>query len=156
MNVIFGPYVNISNAYVSTFGDPRVNDSSKWVPFVVDFPSNLLNESCSGLVSAVKIILLHAMVGDHNDPQQSIVALKVIGSSFDRSVLQYDKFKISFAVNFYDVTNPPLRIFAEPPTYEVKLPTDFFYPFFSTGPINEGSNLLLAFLFGAFLYTNYV
>lgn len=131
--IMFGKHINISNVYVSSLGYPDVVDITKWTPFVFDLPASIVNESCSGIVSSVKILVLHALIGEHDDPQQSIIGVKVMGNTFDRSVQKRVKLKISISVNFYDVTNPPLRIFAEPPTYEVKLPTDFFYPFFSKG-----------------------
>lgn len=157
MNIIFGPYVNISNLYISIFGDPKVDDSSKWIPVAVNFPPNLLNDSCSGIVTAVKIVILHAKVGEYDDPQQSVFAIKVTGITFNRSIKLNDQLKISFAINFYDVTNPPLRIFAEPPTYEVKLPTDFFYPFFSKGQsLHVQSTLLPLILCTTVFYIIYI
>lgn len=130
-SIMFGEHINISNVYASTLGYPDIVNTEKWTPFVLDLAVSIANESCSGIVSSVKILVLHALVGEHDDPQQSIVGVKVAGNKFYRGGQRRDKLKISISVNFHDVTNPPLRIFAEPPTYEVKLPTDFFYPFFS-------------------------
>lgn len=126
-------HTNLTNFYVSSLGDPDINDESKWIPLTLNFSTSIVNETCSGIVTSIKIIILHASIGEHDNPQQTIVGVKVNGNLFDKNLVIYEKVKISFSVNFYDITNPPLRIFAEPPTYEVKLPTDFFYPFFSNG-----------------------
>ncbi|XP_065204868.1 tectonic-3 [Planococcus citri] len=131
-DIIFGLSINLSNVYISTTGDPDTTDKKKWAPILLDLPSNILNDSCHGLVTAMKMVILHSIVGDYDDPQQIIMGVKVSGKSSHRSILKTNKIKISFSVNFHDVTNSPLRIFAEPPTYEIKLPTDFFYPFFSS------------------------
>lgn len=144
---MFGKHTNISNVYVSSLGHPDVKNINKWTPFVFDLPASIVNESCSSIVSSVKILVLHALVGEHDDPQRNIIGVKVVGNTFDRSVQKRDKLKISMSVNFYDVTNPPLRIFAEPPTYEVKLPTDFFYPFFSkSSKLSDSTYVLIGLL----------
>lgn len=138
-DIIFGLSINLSNVYVSTLGNPDTTDKKKWAPILHDLPSTILNESCHGLVTSVKMVILHSIVGDYDHPQQIIMGVKVSGKSFHGNIFKRNKIKISFSVNFYDVTNPPLRIFAEPPTYEIKLPTDFFYPFFSKAVVPKTS-----------------
>lgn len=145
---MFGAYINLSNVYISTLGDPNIGDKKKWAPILVDFPTNVLNETCYGIVTAVKMVILHSIVGEHDNPQRIIMGAKMTGNFFQRNVVRYRKVRVSFAVNFYDVTNPPLRIFAEPPTYEVKLPTDFFYPFFSSAVVPTVSPVLSVLALG--------
>lgn len=147
LETIFGVSINLSNAFVSTTGDPDVTDKKKWARILVDFPSAVFNETCHGIITDVKMVVLHSIVGEHDNPRQVIMGVKISGRPFYKNVLKYKKLKISFAVNFYDVTNPPLRIFAEPPTYEVKLPTDFFYPFFSAGVVPKCSSILSVLFF---------
>lgn len=145
--------MNLSNVYISTLGDPNFTDKKKWAPFIIDFPSAIMTETCHGIVTSVKMVILYASVGEHDSPQQTITGVKVTGSAFHRNVSKYERIKLSFAVNFYDVTSPPLRIFAEPPTYEVKLPTDFFYPFFSGAySVNASSKAPLVSILLIFYY----
>ena len=144
--------MNLSNIYVSTLGDPNFKDRKKWAPFIIDFPNSVLNENCHSIITSVKMIILYASVGLHDSPQLTITGIKVTGSSIQRNIAKYDSIKVSFAVNFYDVTSPPLRIFAEPPTYEVKLPTDFFYPFFSKSCSLGVSNILISVLIIFYLF----
>lgn len=45
---------------------------------------------------------------------------------------------IRATVVFVDLTRPPIRTFAEPPTYEFRLPEDFYYPFWSSSDSGAG------------------
>lgn len=47
---------------------------------------------------------------------------------------------IRATVVFVDLTRPPVRTFAEPPTYEFRLPEDFYYPFWSSSDGGGGGS----------------
>ncbi|XKL68302.1 hypothetical protein PGB90_003793 [Kerria lacca] len=91
-NNLFGMHTNLTNFYVSSLGDPDINDESKWIPLTLNFSTSIVNETCSGIVTSIKIIILHASIGEHDNPQQTIVGVKVNGNLFDKNLnLQHTK-----------------------------------------------------------------
>ncbi|XP_066992606.2 tectonic-3 [Anabrus simplex] len=141
------------NKYVATFGNSNVEETGDWVQILLDnIPtviSSFLGKQnsfiCSGIVTSMHIDIVFAMIGSQANPQSKILgAAFKFGSPQDivftcsplpcinvsKQVEQH--YEIISSVSFLDLTKPPVRYFAEPPVYEVKLPYDFFYPFLSS------------------------
>ena len=140
------------NLFVATFGDSKAEDTSDWVQVILErVPVYVAGSSlqtdrtltCKALVTSLQIVVMYAHVGSVAVPQAKILGvvfrfgqphnlmyscstLHCVGDSED----QYAKLVSS--VSFIDVTKPSVPQFAEPPVYEIKLPHDFFYPFFSS------------------------
>ncbi|XP_026810080.1 tectonic-3-like [Rhopalosiphum maidis] len=132
---------NYEGALVASLGDP---DVSRWIPFVVVKPPAQQSpvteqHSCPSVTDAVHIRVLYSHVGPFDGPQATVLgvlanytssAVTVSGNG-DRSVVA--EVPVRVTVVFVDLTRPPVRTFAEPPTYEFRLPEDFYYPFWSSG-----------------------
>jgi tectonic-1/3 len=156
------------NLYIATFGDAKVEDTGDWTQVILEsVPSILVISSqnndwtlvCKGIVTSIHIDIMFANVGSLANPQA-----KILGSVF-RFGLPHDiiftcsslhcaheadeqHFNVVSSVSFVDVTKPATVEFAEPPGYEVKLPHDFFYPFFSNSAhFRPNSTLILVLLF---------
>lgn len=151
------------NFYIANFGDAKVEDTGDWTQVILEsVPSFLVSSSesddwtlvCKGIVTSIHIDIMFANVGSLAIPQA-----KVLGSVF-RFGPPHDiiftcsslhcahetneqHFDVVSSVSFIDVTKHAVVEFAEPPVYEVKLPHDFFYPFFSNSPLLSPSNTLL-------------
>ncbi|KAJ9588348.1 hypothetical protein L9F63_018274 [Diploptera punctata] len=144
--------VNNFNLYVATFGDSQVEDTSDWVQVILErmplyvVASSLQNSdwslSCKSVVTSLHVDVMYAHVGSLAVPQAKILGVvfrfgqphNVMYSCFSLRCREDDRkqfVKVVSSVSFIDVTKPAVTEFAEPPVYEVKLPHDFFYPFFS-------------------------
>uniref|UniRef100_A0A2S2PPN5 Tectonic-3 n=1 Tax=Schizaphis graminum TaxID=13262 RepID=A0A2S2PPN5_SCHGA len=132
---------NYEGALVASLGDP---DVSRWIPFVVVKPaaqqSPLTEHSCASVADGVHIRVLYSHVGPFDGPQATVLgvlanytssAVTVSGNG-DRPAAVAEV-PVRVTVVFVDLTRPPVRTFAEPPTYEFRLPEDFYYPFWSSG-----------------------
>jgi len=134
---VLGDY---EGALASSLGDP---DVTRWIPFVVAKPSHaqqspMSEDSCPAVTNSLHIQVLYSHVGPFDDPQATVLgvltnytASSVTISGGDRSVAV--EVPVRVTVVFVDLTRPPVRAFAEPPTYEFRLPEDFYYPFWSSG-----------------------
>ncbi|XP_050438993.1 tectonic-1 isoform X2 [Adelges cooleyi] len=123
---------------VSSMGDPVV---SVWIPITV--AKLTLDDQCSTFINIVKIHVFYSYVGSFENPQATIHGILVnftstINTTQIALVKPTIEIPIKSSVIFVDLTKPPIREFAEPPTYEFRLPEDFYYPFLS-----HGSKLLL-------------
>lgn len=125
-------------ALVSSLGDP---DVTRWIPFVVAKPpaqqSPLSEDFCPAVTNGVHIRVMYSHVGPFEGPQATVLgvltnytASAVTVSGGDRSVAV--EVPVRVTVVYVDLTRPPVRTFAEPPTYEFRLPEDFYYPFWSS------------------------
>jgi hypothetical protein len=154
------------NLYVATFGDSKAEETGDWVQVILEtVPSFVTTPSqsddwtlaCRGIVTSVDIGIMFANTGSLALPQA-----KILGTVF-RFGLPHDitfvcssrhcthdsreqHFDVVTSVSFIDVTKPAITQFAEPPVYEVKLPHDFFYPFFSSSAILRPSSTLIVVL----------
>jgi len=157
---VLGDY---EGALVASLGDP---DVTRWIPIVVAKPpahqSPLSGDSCPAVMDGVHIRVLYSHVGPFDGPRATVLgvltnytASAVTVSGDDRSVAV--EVPVRVTVVYVDLTRPPVRTFAEPPTYEFRLPEDFYYPFWSSGatPVSRsvykvhfvvGLQVLLSFL----------
>lgn len=133
---------------VASLGDP---DVAKWIPVVVikpasqppaSSPPSPEDMSCPAIIDKMHLRVLYAHVGTFENPQTTILGVLVNYTASTVAVVidnnnasfQYvmAEIPIRASVVFVDLTRPPVRTFAEPPTYEFRLPEDFYYPFWSS------------------------
>jgi tectonic-1/3 len=154
------------NLYIATFGNAKVEDTGDWTQVTLEsVPSFLITAShsddwtlvCKGIVTSIHIDILFANVGSLTIPQA-----KILGSVFrfglPRDIIYTcsslrcahetaeQHFDVVSSISFVDVTKPAVLELAEPPVYEVKLPHDFFYPFFSNSSRFRPSSILVLVL----------
>jgi len=139
---------------VASLGDP---DVARWIPVVVvgppAVPRSPSDGRCAAVTDRVHVQVLYAHVGTFDRPQATVLGVLVNYTASPVAVAETtrdgkkdddddddDDAKTTVAevpvratVVFVDVTGPPVRTFAEPPTYEFRLPEDFYYPFWSSG-----------------------
>lgn len=159
------------NKFAAVFGNPKLEDTNDWVQVLIDlvpltsiqvnfkFGYNTL--VCGNIITDLIIDIAYSNVGSYQNPQS-----KILGVSFqfgkhknflyycstvdceDKNNYQY--FKLTTSVHFTDLTESAINDFAKPLSLDIKLPHDFFYPFFST---SSGSQSLDKFVSGLFLLT---
>lgn len=152
------------NLYVATFGNSKAEETGDWVQVILEtvpsFETSLSSQSdewtlvCKGIVTSVHIDIMFASVGSLALPQAKILGTVFrFGSPHDTVFVcsswhcihdsEEQHFDVVSSVSFIDVTKPAITQFAEPPVYEVKLPHDFFYPFFSNSALLRPSSALV-------------
>ncbi|KAF0764953.1 tectonic-3, partial [Aphis craccivora] len=130
---------NYEGALVASLGDP---DVSRWIPFVVvkppapaqHSPPSEHHHSCPAIVDGVHIRVLYSHVGPFDGPQATVLgvlanytATAVTVGDHQQPSAAVSEVPVRVTVVFVDLTRPPVRTFAEPPTYEFRLPEDFYY-----------------------------
>lgn len=140
---------NNSTRVYGKFGNADENNIDDWVNISYpltpksilsytkgNFTKDNLKLSCQNLYDVVKIDIFHARSVIKNlHHQEKIVWLMVSFENKSDHLLNIKEDRIYFdfylrsEIMFYDVTTKKSRKFAEPPTFEIKLPYDFFYPF---------------------------
>ncbi|VVC40303.1 Domain of unknown function DUF1619 [Cinara cedri] len=125
---------------VASLGDPEV---ARWIPVVVVKPSSLSSPttplsddlSCPSIINGMHVRVFYSYVGTFDSPQATVIGMLVnyTTSKIAVNLKQVTtNVPIRASVVFVDLTRPPVRTFAEPPTYEFRLPEDFYYPFWSS------------------------
>lgn len=135
---------------MASLGDP---DVARWIPVVVvgapAVPRPPSDGRCAAVTDRVHVHVLYAHVGTFDRPQAAVLGVLVNYTASPVAVTTEttrdgkddddDDGKTTVAevpvratVVFVDVTGAPVRTFAEPPTYEFRLPEDFYYPFWSS------------------------
>lgn len=142
---------NESFKYVATYGNSNRSQVEEWVQIMYDFNINETLDKiafvhdyqdeilCLNLVNNLKINILYSNVdldGVKNQRKILNVYIQLNTKDVTKFMIE-DKNQYSFDIKiftevmFYDVTTPKIRKFVDPPSLEVKLPQDFFYPFMS-------------------------
>lgn len=128
---------------MASLGDP---DEAAWIPVVVVKPPTPPSDvtSCAAITDNVHVRVFYSYVGTFNSPRATVLGVLVnytastvattgVTRAHDNAdVEMVAEVPIRATVVFVDLTRPPVRTFAEPPTYEFKLPEDFYYPFWSS------------------------
>lgn len=134
-----------NSGYVAVFGNSNRRKTEEWIKILYDFKFNETFENittnindnkiiCTNLINILKINVLYAYVDFENIKNQRKI-LNVFYELKIRDYFEFDSdqmsvdFKVSTEVMFYDITSPKIRKFVGPPSLQLKLPDDFFYPF---------------------------
>ncbi|KRT81250.1 hypothetical protein AMK59_5128 [Oryctes borbonicus] len=145
---IANPYQNITRVY-GKYGNADVNKIDEWGNITYTLNPNtllsnitgnfLLNNSkidCHHLYNVIKIDIFHArqvVKTLHN--QEKIVWLMIsFENRHNQSFLMIDnrislKSQLRSEIMFYDVTTKKNKHYLGPPTFDIKIPDDLFYPF---------------------------
>jgi len=137
---------------VASLGDPDVAASR--IPVVVVGPPAGPRPDpdgrCAAVIARVHVQVLYAPVGAFDRPQAAVLGVLVNYTASPVAVAETTRddedddedgnattvaeVPVRATVSFVDLTGEPVRAFAEPPTYEFRLPEDFYYPFWSSAP----------------------
>uniref|UniRef100_A0A8D8QWX0 Tectonic-3 n=1 Tax=Cacopsylla melanoneura TaxID=428564 RepID=A0A8D8QWX0_9HEMI len=145
-----------SNICLASNGDPSIYNLDDWVPLLwTRIPPPYYRDShpslpCGHLLTGVNIKILHAYFGEFANPHSKLTGALI--ESYQSSQLSCVDLKcyvdLTWSVNFVHTFNAPFTKFPEPPVYEIKLPSNFFYPFLSTANRpNEGRSLVILLCF---------
>ena len=96
---------------------------------------------CQGIIQSVHLEVFYSLQGALHNPQAKIIAVvlhlgppqsfPVIQKASTTSSSSSSSFSLELfsTVAFVEVKNSPLPAYARPPSLDIKLPYDFFYPF---------------------------
>ncbi|XP_056632136.1 tectonic-1 [Diorhabda sublineata] len=164
-----------NNTMVGLFGNANAMKFDDWqkILYKID-PDSLMNSTiglysskksyifCRNLISELEIDIFHSKVDiDSLLNQEKILALSISFGGFTNKSLYYRKnsssvyfeSELKTFVTFYDLTAKKERLAASPPSLNMKLPYDFFYPFVR---VNNGSVGVKFYLFAILLCLNVV
>lgn len=101
-----------------------------------DYARNNTTITCHNITTILKIDIFHSRVvyKNLNDQEKIIgtiydfVGLKTLNFYIDNGIVVLD-YLLRHEVIFFDIKLNKIKKYADPPTFEIKLPYDFFYPF---------------------------
>lgn len=164
-NIVFDYWpifkLNLSNInrVVGNFGNANESVLTDWTTILSNkTPSQILNETfgnftdnnatllCDNMITNLKIDIFHARV-DFKDLRNQE---KIFGTTYNfgngkKFKFHLNKNNVNFEVQireeimFFDITSERIQKFVDPPSFKIRLPYDFFYPFVKVG--NEGTYL---------------
>ncbi|KAK3871507.1 hypothetical protein Pcinc_023349 [Petrolisthes cinctipes] len=157
LDLLMGPILQEAETEmlrVATFGDSSIHNAGDWVPLLVPELPRFAAYSgqtsggykCSELTLSMHLEIAFTLQGALANPQAKIIAvvlrfgspqtLEFICNSINCNIQcgspdchNIQGVELVSSVAFVDATQPSEPAYASPPTWEVKLPYDFFYPF---------------------------
>lgn len=134
---------------VARFGNANAQHAGEWLTTLQNKPAwNVLNTTsgrfslnnktivCTKIVNKLSVRIFHSRIDTkYYNNQEKIVGVLFkygVGEDFEiRLVEGRLMFEIPTHVDvmFVDTTKPKVRKFVDPPTFKIRLPYDFFYPF---------------------------
>ncbi|PAA56147.1 hypothetical protein BOX15_Mlig007096g3, partial [Macrostomum lignano] len=147
------------NISLAAFGNASAANSSDWLTVSVD-PTSCVQPSpgqaataCTNMILGGRLELLMARAGSLSNAQSKLVAARLscdvgtiafpcaAGSCTAVSDASTINFLTSYTVSFIDVTGESLEGAKQRPVYLLRLPTDFFYPLYTSrgGRVAGGS-----------------
>lgn len=155
-------YENTSAKVVGRFGNANANNIGEWVKILQNKqPLDILNNTvglllkdnetilCKKIVNKVSVTIFHSRVDTKfYANQEKIVGVLYkfsAGSDFEFALKEGQVvFDVPTHVDvvFVDTTKPKVKKFVDPPTFKIRLPYDFFYPFIKVH--NEANSLYLS------------
>ena len=100
---------------------------------------NFENNRCFGVIKSLHFEIAYALQGSLANPQNKIVGavlkagqthdliVSSVAGNINVNATQY--VDLVTIVSFIDVTKPSSPSYSQPPSVDIKLPYDFFYPF---------------------------
>ncbi|XP_076058780.1 tectonic-1-like [Oratosquilla oratoria] len=156
---------NFSELRVAMYGDASVENTGDWIPILrpeeprAKASSPGTTGECLGLILSLHMEIAYAMSGALSNPQAKVVSVvfhygqpKDVESLCTGITCQSSDSKLALeiisSVSFIDTSKPPLAHYASPPTVDIKLPYDFFYPFLPSRASSHRSvyHIVLSFL----------
>lgn len=138
-----------SSRVVGRFGNANPNNIGEWVKILYNKqPANIVNATigrygklnktilCKGIVHRLSITVFHSRVDTkYYSNQEKIVGVLFKFGAGEDFEFALQKGRMAFDVPahvdmvFVDTTKPKVKKFVDPPTFKIRLPYDFFYPF---------------------------
>lgn len=134
---------------VGSFGNANSNKLNDWMKVLFNRePLDVLNKTsgymgsnnesivCQNVANSLSVDVFYARVDTKVYQNQN----KIVGTTFNfhadstnEFVLDgkniFNQVDLHMSVIFFDITKPKIRKFVDPPTFNIRLPYDFFYPF---------------------------
>lgn len=134
---------------VGSFGNANSNDLNDWIKILFNRePRDILNKSsgylgyknesivCQNITNSLSVDVFYARIDTKVYQNQN----RIVGTTFNfnsggthKCVLNGKtvscEVDLRMSVTFFDITKPKIRKFVDPPTFKIRLPYDFFYPF---------------------------
>ncbi|XP_071522322.1 tectonic-3-like [Panulirus ornatus] len=152
LELLLGPTLHdVSGLHIASYGDSSINNVAEWAPILVpeeprsaNFLGHVLGKSrCSELILSLHIEIAYSLQGTLANLQAKVVGIVLrygepqtieftcVNLVCQTAELQNQTQAVELvsSVSFVKVTVPPQQAYSQPPTLEVKLPYDFFYPF---------------------------
>ncbi|XP_069936864.1 tectonic-1 [Cherax quadricarinatus] len=169
LELLLGPVLReASKLRIGTYGDSSVNNGADWIPILIPeeprsgaFSSNIHGKrKCSDLILSVHLEIAYSRQGSLANPQAKIVGI-VLRYGEPQSITsacgsqhclgthlrqQTQAVELSSSVSFVEVTRPPEPAYSRPPTLDVKLPHNFFYPFLPSSALAVYGEPLLVWI----------
>ncbi|XP_063875004.1 tectonic-3-like [Scylla paramamosain] len=127
---------------VGSYGDVSVANVADWVPILVPVESRRVStdrrrtSKCQGIIQSVHLEVFYSLQGALHNPQAKIIAVVLrLGPPQSFPQIQKASSSSTFSLELYstvafvEIKNLPLPAYARPPSLDIKLPYDFFYPF---------------------------
>ncbi|CAL1548617.1 unnamed protein product [Lymnaea stagnalis] len=155
----FDPAFNVypkNSRYVATFGDSDIKKTGDWVEILYQNrpPPQTASSQCF-LSLGANLHILYANIGALPNPQPKIIGVAYVYDA--PQTVSYkcsgpycqpgasglsQKVEISSSVTFIDVSQSPQAVEGKYPTFAVRLPYDFFYPFLNSAPKWHGPSAM--------------
>lgn len=135
-----------TDIYIASNGDPSIYNIEDWVPILwskLPHSNEVRSLPCGNLATGINIKLLHTYYGAYSNPDSKIIGALI--ETHKHSTLTCVglkcKIELAWSVSYVHSRNLPFTKFPEPPVYEIKLPSNFFYPFLSSAERNSSGIL---------------
>lgn len=175
-SVIYNTSFN-SSLVVGRFGNADANNAGEWLKVLYNkAPVAVFNSTtgvygdrngsvlCQNLISSLSVNIFHSRVDTkYYSNQEKIVGVMYNFGSANNLSFELVEGRLVFAVParvdvvFVDITKPKVRKFVDPPTFKVRLPYDFFYPFIKVyngaNHFHDVSSVLMTCVFLLFVLT---
>lgn len=142
---------------IGMFGNAKENNIEDWIPILMkDKKDVLLNRTignlsqkdnklmCSNLIQRVKLSVFYAKIDIQTlSNQNKILSVTYEFDTISNLALVYKNGTVAISTDlenevlFYDISFPKKKKIVEPPSLNIKLPYDFFYPFVK---VDNGTN----------------
>ncbi|XP_045102927.1 tectonic-1-like [Portunus trituberculatus] len=148
LGLLLGSYLGDLGALrIGSYGDANVVNVADWVPILVPVESRGISSDrrrtsgCQSIIKSVHLEIFYSLQGALHNPQAKIIAVVLrlgppqIFPMIQKASTTSSSFTSTFSlelfstVAFVEVKNTPLPAYARPPSLDIKLPYDFFYPF---------------------------
>lgn len=143
---------------VAAYGNPNVENPGEWVPILRENQPSSTHRSvnsdmgCTNIVRKLDVHIVYANIGDFGNPQPKIIGVRFRYGLAEKLELRCyghfcrpgseemtQSFEVTTSVVFVDASEPAVPMYAVPPSIDVQLPYDFFYPFHDSSTASHAS-----------------
>lgn len=150
-----------TDTYIGSNGDPSIYNIDDWVPILWSKSagqSEVPTLPCGNLATGVNVRVLHAFSGLYSNPDAKVIGVLI--EAYKHSVLTCVglrcRIELAWSASFVHSRNSRFTKFPEPPVYEIKLPSNFFYPFLSSAGRNSSGRLMFFVLISCLMFSRLI